>query len=340
MKVMVTGAGAVLGQGIIKCLRMAPHAYKIVALDPDPRAVGLYWADRAHLIPLASDPGYGDAINRVIDQERPDVLLIGTDVELMYFALHKERLESSYRVRVVVNSPDVIRIADDKWLTYQFLSSNGFPYPDSALPDEQEYLIRRCGFPLIVKPRIGARSIGVHRVANERQLREALAAVSSPIIQECISSPEHEYTSGITVVNSQVVGVVTMRRDLRDGNTHRAYVMPDSPYDEILTSIAQKLGGEGVINFQFRVAHDVPKIFEINARFSGTTPFRAYAGFNEVDHLVQHYTSGTPIPKPTVAPVVILRYMNEVVIQPGEIQLFEEHRSIAGRDFAHPFNPS
>ena len=339
MKIMVTGAGAVLGQGIIKSLRMAPHAYEIVALDPDPRAVGLYWADRAHLVPLASDPGYGDAIDRVIDRERPNVLLIGTDVELMYFALHKERLESRYCVRVVVSPPDVIRIADDKWLTYQFLASNGFPHPASALPSEQEFLICRCGFPLIVKPRIGARSIGVHRVANEQQLREALATVSSPIIQECVSSPEHEYTSGITVVNSQVMGVVTMRRDLRDGNTHRAYVMPNSPYDEILAMIAQKLGGEGVINLQFRVAQGVPKIFEINARFSGTTPFRAYAGFNEVDHLVQHYASGIPIPTPVVAPVVILRYMNEVVIRPEEIQLLQGLRSSADRDFAHPFNP-
>jgi carbamoyl-phosphate synthase large subunit len=340
MKIMVTGAGAVLGQGIIKSLRMAPNAYEIVALDPDPRAVGLYWADSAHLIPLASDPVYGDAIDKVIDQEQPDVLLIGTDVELMYFALHKERIESRYRVRVVVSSPDVIRIADDKWLTYQFLYHHGFPRPDSALPSEHELLIRRCGFPLIVKPRIGARSIDVHRVANKQQLHKALAAISSPIIQECVSSKEHEYTSGITIVDGSVIGVVTMRRDLRDGNTHRAYVMPNSPYDELLAMIAQKLGGEGVINFQFRVAHDVPKIFEINARFSGTTPFRAYAGFNEVDYLVQHYTSGTPIPRPSVAPVVILRYMNEVVIQPEQLQQLEDLRSVADMTFAHPFNPS
>jgi carbamoyl-phosphate synthase large subunit len=339
MKVMVTGAGAVLGQGIIKSLRVAPHAYEIVALDPDPRAVGLYWADRADLIPLAADPGYGDAIDRVIERERPDVLLVGTDVELMYFALHKDRLESSYGVRVVVSPPDVIRIADDKWLTYQFLASNGFPCPDSALPDEHESLIQRCGFPLIVKPRIGARSIGVQRVANEQQLQEALAAVTSPIIQECVASPEHEYTSGITVVHGQVMGVVTMRRDLRDGNTYRAYVTPDSPYDELLALIAQRLGGEGVINFQFRVAEDVAKIFEINARFSGTTPFRAYAGFNEVDHLAQHYAYGTPIPKPAVAPVVILRYMNEVVIRPEQIDLLRDLRSVAGGDFAHPFTP-
>lgn len=337
---MVTGAGAVLGQGIIKSLRIAAHPYEIVALDPDPRAVGLYWADRAHLIPLASDAGYGDAIDSVIDRERPEVLLIGTDVELMHFAVAKERLEARYCVRIVVSPPEVIRIADDKWLTYQFLASNGFPYPDSALPDGYQALVRRCGFPLIVKPRIGARSIGVHRVANEQQLQQALAEVTSPIIQECVATPEQEFTSGITVVNGQAKAVVTMRRDLRDGNTHRAYVAPDSPYDDLLATIAEKLGGEGVVNFQFRVAQGAPKIFEINARFSGTTPFRAYAGFNEVDHLVRYYVLGSPIPRPALTSVVILRYMNEIIIQPEQIQRIESQRAVAGRGFSHPFNPS
>lgn len=339
MKVMVTGAGAVLGQGIIKSLRMSPRAYEIVALDPDPRAVGLYWADKAQLIPLASSPDYGEAIDRLIEQERPAILLIGTDVELMHFALHKHRIESSFGVRVVVSPPDVIRIADDKWLTYQFLYSNGFPFPDSALPDGVHALIDRCGFPLIVKPRTGARSVGVHKVTDEQQLHQALTAVTTPIVQECVSSPEHEFTSGVTITDGQTKAVVTMRRDLRDGNTHRAYVIPDSPYDELLAVIAERLAGEGVINFQFRVAEGKPKIFEINARFSGTTPFRAYAGFNEVEHLVCFYAEGTPIPMPQVAPVVVLRYMNEVVIHPEQITQLNTSRTMHGQVFAHPFNP-
>ncbi len=339
MKILVTGAGAVLGQGIIKSLRIASHSYEIVAVDPDPRAVGLYWADRAYQVPMASDREYGDVIDSLLQQERPDVLLVGTDVELMHFSLQKERIESSFHVCVIVSPPEVIRIADDKWLTYQFLFSNGFPYPESTLPGDLDDLMCRCTFPLIVKPRIGARAVGVHKVTNEQELRQSLAVVDNPIIQDYISSPEQEFTSGITLVEGRVKAVVTMRRDLKDGNTHRAYMQTDSPYNELLAAIATKLGGEGVINFQFRVADNVPKIFEINARFSGTTPFRAYAGYNEVDHLIQYYAKGIPVPTPVLSPVVVLRYLNEIVIQSEQVEQLARNKKTIRPSFGYPFSP-
>lgn len=337
MRVLVTGAGAVLGQGIIKSLRMSSHPYEIIGVDPDPRAVGLYWADQAYLIPLASDPRYGEAVEAVLREVRPSVVLIGTDVELMYFAEHKDEIETRFGARVIVSPPEAIRIANDKWLTYQFLLNKGFPYPESALPSDVDQLIERCGFPLIVKPRIGARSVGVHKVFNQQQLNQALAAVEAPIIQECVSTPEHEYTSGVTIVDNQVKAVVTMRRDLKDGNTHRAYVVVSDPFEHLLAAMAKQLGGEGVINFQFRVDAGVPKVFEINARFSGTTPFRAYAGFNEVDHLIRYYVYGTPIPPPKLSPIVILRYLDEVVVYSEQLQHLAEHGSLKNPTFWHPF---
>ncbi len=319
VKVLVTGAGALLGQGIIKSLRLAAHPYHIIAADPDPRAVGLYWADTACLIPLATAVDYLDCVTDLLAQEKPDVLLVGTDVELLVFAENKAALESEYGVKVVVSPPDVIKIADDKWLTSQFLVSNGFPHPQSALPENREQLLAQCDFPLVVKPRVGARSVGVNLVHNEQELAAALRQVENPVIQENVASAAAEYTSGVVMANGRVQAIVTMRRDLRNGNTYRAYVEPDSAYDSLLCVIAEKLGGDGPLNFQFRVADGLPKIFEINARFSGTTPFRAYAGFNEVDAVVRQVLWGEPVAATAVNPVIILRYWNEIVIDTAEM---------------------
>jgi carbamoyl-phosphate synthase large subunit len=325
MKVLVTGAGAVLGQGIIKSLRMAETPYDIIAVDPDPRAVGLYWADRAYLVPLAKDPSYLDVVCRILDREKPDVVLIGTDVELMTYAQNKSKLESIYKTRVIVSPPHVIKIADDKWLTYEFLLANGFPCPKSALPSGISELLQECDFPLIVKPRTGARSIGVHLVRNEEELYQSLNRVENPVIQECVANAEQEYTSGVVVDMGIAKAVVTMRRDLRDGNTYRAYVEPDAPFNSLLAKIAEKLGGVGPLNFQFRVEQGIPKIFEINARFSGTTPLRVYAGFNEVDYLVRHYVLGDPIPAPQVRAIAIFKYWNEIVVEPAQIEKFKNN---------------
>lgn len=319
IKVLVTGAGSLLGQGIIKSLRMADTHYEIVAVDPDPRSVGLYWADRGHLVPLARESNYLEILYQIIDRERPQVVLVGTDVELMALSTNKAEIDASFDTLVIVSPPDVIQTADDKWLTYQFLATHEFPVIQSALPDGIETLLRECDFPLIVKPRVGARSVGVHKVHDEQELAYALNAVGDPIIQKCISRSDHEYTSGLVIINDLVRAVVTMRRELKDGNTYRAYVEPDSVFNDHLTEVAEKLGGMGSLNLQFRSDDGIPKIFEINARFSGTTPLRAHAGFNEVDHIIRYYLWGDEIPAPRLRPVVILKHWDELVIDPGDL---------------------
>lgn len=320
MRVLVTGAGALLGQGLIKSLRLASTQYEIVAVDPDPHAVGLYWADRAHLVPLVSESRYVEVLEQIVARERPQAILIGTDVELLPLAQRRDYLKTQYQACVLVSAPEVVRTADDKWLTYQFLRQQGYPHPQSALRDGAAELVRTCGFPLVVKPRVGARSAGVRYVSNWRELDLALQLVAEPIIQQDIGTPQREYTSGVLVSGGRARAVVTMRRDLKDGNTYRAYVETDAPYAETLMSLAETLGADGPINFQFRVADGMPVVFEINARFSGTTPLRAYAGFNEVDAAVRHFVCGDEIPEFSLTPMTILRYYDEILVQAHDVQ--------------------
>lgn len=333
MKVFVTGAGALLGQGIIKSLRLAETNYQIVAADPDPRAVGLYWADMAYLVPLAKDPTYVEKVCEILDKERPDAVLVGTDVELLIFAQHKSEFESKYNTHVIVSSVEVIKIAENKWLTYQFLSSNGFSCPRSALPEGVNDLLNTCDFPLIVKPRSGARSIGLHKVHNKQELEQAIAITEKPIIQEDVSTSDQEYTSGIIMIDGKVKAIVTMRRDLRDGNTYRAYIEPQSSFNPFLSEVAKKLNGFGPLNFQFRTEGNIPKIFEINARFSGTTPLRAFAGYNEVDVILRHIVIGDETPEVQLKPWIILRYWNEILIDNDQLAKLQNDRFSSSMQF-------
>jgi carbamoyl-phosphate synthase large subunit len=51
-------------------------------------------------------------------------------------------------------------------------------------------------------------------------------------------------------------------------------------------AIAQALGSVGPLNIQGRLDSGEFVPFEINPRFSGTTPMRAMAGFNEPELLI------------------------------------------------------
>jgi len=318
MKVLVTGAGAVLGQGIIRSLFKSSLAPTVIAADPSPLAAGLYWTPYRHQLPFASSPAFPEEVARLLERERPDAIIPGTDVELHAFAEHRHDWEARFGTHVIVSRPEVIRIADDKYLTYTFLRERGFPVPDSCLPAEVDALIERVGFPLIVKPRVGARSVGVVKVDDRKALERALEGRDGVVIQECVSTDAHEYTAGTLVFDGRCDASIVMRRDLRDGNTFRAYVDRYPELDAQVRSMAEALGAYGPANFQFRCdARGQAKVFEINARFSGTTPFRMHAGFNEVEMVLRRVIAGEPVTQPLIRPMTILRHFEETVV-PGD----------------------
>lgn len=321
MKVLVSGAGALLGQGIIRALRASRFRARIIAVDPKPLSAGLYWADAAYLVPMANAPNYAECLYEILRAERPDVVFVGTDVELGVLAHHRIAWEKELKTNIVVSSPEVIAIADDKWKTYQFLKNSGFAYPESALPGDEDRLIEQVGFPLVVKPRVGARSVGLHIVDN----REDLARVLTPdaIIQQCVATDADEYTAG-SLTFGTCEATIVMRRILRDGNTFCAFVETFSELNAAVRDLANALEAYGPANFQFRLTPDgEAKVFEINARFSGTTPLRAHAGFNEVEMVIDHVLEGKPIQQPAVKPQVILRHWSETVVAPENIKQLE-----------------
>lgn len=320
MKVLITGAGALLGQGLIRAVRAA-SAFRahIIAVDPSPLAVGLYWADSASLVPMTSHPSYHNAIRALLGQERPDAVLVGTDVELAYFAEHRLALEREFGTKIVVSNRRVVEIADDKWKTYQFLKDAGFSYPDSALPGDEAALVERVGFPLVVKPRHGARSVGVSLVRTTAELSRALSAGHDLVVQQYVGTNATEFTSGLICFEGRCQASITMRRDLRDGNTYRAFPVPDFPCDGELRRIIEALGSHGPVNLQFRMDAGKVKVFEINGRFSGTTPLRGLVGFPEVEMILSYLLIGTPIVQPTITTDVILRHWSETVVPANKV---------------------
>jgi carbamoyl-phosphate synthase large subunit len=227
VKVLVTGAGALLGQGLIRSLRMSELNPFVVAVDPSPLSAGLYWADASYVVPMASEQNYIESIETILEFERPDALLIGTDVELEVFAAQRHRLEKLWSLKIIVSAPSAIAIADDKFLTYQFLKESGFAPPESRLANSARELVDLFGYPLVVKPRKGARSVGFAVVRNDKELNQALSSAPEMLVQEFLSGAHGEYTAGTLTFEGRCEALIVMRRDLRDGNTYRAFTIKD-----------------------------------------------------------------------------------------------------------------
>ena len=66
-------------------------------------------------------------------------------------------------------------------------------------------------------------------------------------------------------------------------------------------------------------AHGVPRLFEINARFSGTTPMRALFGFNEVDLCLRKLILGEEITPPVIRHGTVIRFLEEQFLGSDQI---------------------
>ena len=320
--VLVTGAGALLGQGILRLLQVSDFQKKIFTADPDPRSSGHWLGDYALTVPKINEENYGKVIEEIIVQFKIDAILVGTDVELPFFAKHKDVFLQKYNCKVVVSSEEVITIANNKFLTSAFLEENNFPYPFSVMANDKNKLLEieeKLGFPLFAKPFDGARSLGIMKIENHEELMAIYHPESNLVVQQFLSESEGEFTSGCIVVEGKCKAIVTMKRDLRDGNTYRAYIDDEtSIYDSFIIPIAEKLNADGPVNFQFRIFNGKPVIFEINGRFSGTTPLRHFFGFNEVEELLKYYLFGTEINKPTLKNGLVLRTWSDVFVDEKE----------------------
>src|SRR3972149_10001187 len=94
----VLGAGSLLGQGLIKALKMSALECRVVALDFFPHAVGLYWADAAYLLPdvLAPSASEADYLARLVEIlrcEHVEILLGGMDFEVPRLAKYRPVIE-------------------------------------------------------------------------------------------------------------------------------------------------------------------------------------------------------------------------------------------------------
>lgn len=283
--ILITGVGGGVGQSLLKAL--AGGDDRLIAVDGDPLASGLYWEGVAHraVIPYASDPAYLPILLSICRRERVDLLFPGLDAELLPLARAREAF-AAQGTRAMVSEPRVIELADDKLQTARFVEALGLCAPaTNPLLEVYDY-----PGPCVLKPqRGGARSRQTFICQTRADFYAALPHVDPEncVIQEYIEGPE--YTCGTVTLGGEVYGPILMRRILRDGDTYKAFPEEHPRLAALVRELMTALQPTGACNVQFRLYQGQPYILEINARSSGTTAARARCGFNEPRMCVNYY---------------------------------------------------
>ncbi|MDY7000463.1 MAG: ATP-grasp domain-containing protein [Thermodesulfobacteriota bacterium] len=322
IRILVTGAGSGVGQGIVKALRASFLPLKIISSDIAALNSALFRTDEALLLPKVEDEGSLEVIVDGIRKARIDVVMIGSEFDLCFFAEHKEIIEAETGALVVVSPRKTVEVAEDKWLTAEFLRENNLPYAPAYVPEgthEALEIAAAWGYPLIFKTRTGTSSRHIHVVENEERMLFLFDTVPNPMLQQMINTPEkslgHEYTCSVfRCRDGSILGPFTARRTLRGGNSWVVEVARFEELHPLLLGIGEMLPAMGALNIQLMMGPGGPVPFEFNARFSGTTAVRAHFGFNEPEMAIRNYFLGDELERPVIRHGLAFRYLEEVFV--------------------------
>lgn len=302
-KVLVTGIGGNVGQGIIRNIRKSFPSTHITGVNVSDFSAGNHLCDAFYLVPFANSDTYILTLQEICALEKIELIIPSTDFEVYYLSINRKNFSSA----IAVSGSFAAELYLDKYLTYQHHQLNNIPFATSYLPSEYKGQFAIC----IAKPRKGRGSRGLH---------------INPTIWENLSDEEYmiqelyvgkEITTAFYVEKKgKLLGFITLQRFLVNGATNQCKVVfeYDSLVQPILESMINKSDIRGSANLQSIVSEDgciYP--FEVNCRISGTNSIRSNFGFEDVKYTLQEYLFNEVPSKPKITPGVAVRILMDVI---------------------------
>lgn len=289
--ILITGTGGCgVGEGLYKSLKGLSN-YNVYSCNSSDNSLFVFdEPEKSFIVPAAKDPSYCDIIISICKEHQIPVVIPGSEQELVVFVNNREKFTAE-NILIFANTADVINTFDNKWETFVRLSALGIKTPDTTLSVSDQEFFKRNSFPVIVKPIYGNASKNVFIVdsAEELEYIDKFLKLKNInfVIQEYVGSAKEEYTiSVLSDLGGNFLGSIVLKRILAGGFSQFVECEDYEELNQIAQGIAKAVDSKGPLNIQCRMMNGSLYVFEINPRFSGTSPFRTLLGFNEADILM------------------------------------------------------
>lgn len=301
--ILVTGVGALIGQGIIDALNNSADrkGLKLIGIDRNKDTHSRFLCDEFIQKPYIDEDSeeYLEFWCNLITEEGIELILPGIEDDVIFFDQNRK---SQVNLPALLNSREILDLGLDKYELFKFASANNIPTILTVLASDCQSI--KCHnlheTKTIVKPRSSNGSRGMFRFEGNGELSNFLTIKSSEelgdfIIQPYIGSDSEEYTASIFGFGDGTYqGPIAFNRLLaKEGYTKYAKTV-DSPAEinSMIDSIAVKCMPSGPTNFQFRKHNNRFVLMEINPRFSSTTSVKAAFGFDETQMAIRYFFNG------------------------------------------------
>jgi carbamoyl-phosphate synthase large subunit len=305
INVLMTGAGAPGGPGIIKALLQNPNINLIVC-DADANATGRYLGVHFIQIPFAGKDYFIDEILKLCLEYSINVVFPLVTSELFKFSINLH-LFHQIGTKVIVSGIESLTIANSKGALLDHLHKSGIIVPQYHIVSNKEDLIIACeklGYPknqIVVKPCISNGSRGI-RILSETvsefdllfnhkpnnlysNLHKYLSIIGQNKIPQILVSeylPGDEFTIDTIVKNGRLILVIPRKRVKMVGGISTAGTfIKNENIIKYVEDIVSTLNLNGPIGLQVKSdINGIYKILEINPRIQGTSVAALGIGIN------------------------------------------------------------
>jgi carbamoyl-phosphate synthase large subunit len=257
-------------------------------------------SDISELVPPSHHPEYIPKLLQICRHHKARVLLSLHDLDIACLASHRQAFLD---IGTFPLFPDeqFARICLDKYETWRFCQSNGFAVPLTFCGVDEAKNALRDGaikFPLILKPRIGFGSHGLHQVDSLEDLDFTFRHIQSLIRRTpIVYSPNYDESAAVLIqqkmtgqesaayvvtdLQGRYISTYAVRKNqMWGGETVDALVENDPALERFGAKLAQITHHPVNLSVDVIVQNGVPTVLEMNPRFSGVYPFLHLAGLD------------------------------------------------------------
>ena len=283
-----------------------------LAVDLNPLAPALYAADRRAFVPAVSDPGYIEAIARLVAEHEAALVVPLADLDHRVLAARRDDVGAP----VLLPGPDTISMCEDKLAAHRFFVEQGIDSPPTWAVDE---IPADLEFPALVKARRGFGSHHIYRADDRAELEFFLSyTTAESMVQQVCKGEEFSIDVFCDLEGRCLNAIPRTMIESKGGESIKGMTIQAPDLIEHARRVSEAMRMVGPANIQcFREPDGSLPVTDVNPRFGGGFPLPTAAG-SRYPELALALARGEH-PEPRLGDfregVVMTRFFSQVILE-------------------------
>jgi carbamoyl-phosphate synthase large subunit len=141
MKILIAGCGGAPSEGVVNSLLKCDKVDEVIGMGSEPTDLILSNVSRKYIVPYANSPEYENALIKLLNHEKPDLVHFQNDLEIFEASKIRDKITAT-GTRLFMPRHDVIDICVNKYKSYLKWKDAGVKVPINIKLEDDEDLRR------------------------------------------------------------------------------------------------------------------------------------------------------------------------------------------------------